>query len=296
MKHKTKRFCFKSQAVCTVCVEEDRQRKRIRRRNEYLDAERDAKRAAYAQQLAEAQAEIDHHKRRLKDSREAEDLAKTLEQRKEQLANLKETTKNLNDKKQSSSSPKSAVVPKPSRKAVASEDGNEDDWSSAKKQWEHFKRSDGADNETLDTLMNMIGLEDVKDKFLSIKMEVDTAVRQELDMSNKRFGCSMLGNPGTGEAFPFFIRTSTSINIIQVKPLSLGCMPSFSHPLVLSQAISLSKQQAQLLPMTEFLVVKRTLKRSRKMVAVPCSLMKPISWHQVPILEEPLFWTSFLQK
>lgn len=296
MKHKTKRFCFKSQAACTVCAEEDRQRERIRRRNEYLDAERDAKRSAYAQQLADAQAEIDHHKRRLKDSREVEDLAKTLEQRKAQLANLKETTKNLDNKKQSSSSPKSAAVSKPSRKAVAAEDGNEDDWSSAKKQWEHFKRLDGADNETLDTLMNMIGLEDVKDKFLSIKLEVDTAVRQELDMSNKRFGCSMLGNPGTGEAFPFFTRTSTSINIFQVKPLSLGCMPSFSHPLVLSQAISLSKQQAQLLQMTEFPVAKRSLKRSRKMVAVPCSLMKPISWHQVPILEEPLFWTSSLQK
>ena len=41
---------------------------------------------------------------------------------------------------------------------------NEEDWSSAKKQWEHFKRYEGAKNEALDDLMGMIGLEDVKDK------------------------------------------------------------------------------------------------------------------------------------
>ncbi|KAE9967806.1 hypothetical protein BLS_006160, partial [Venturia inaequalis] len=175
------------------------QREQIRRRNEYLDAERDAKRAAYAQQLAEAQAEIDHHKRRLRDNREAADLAKALEHRKLQLANLKESTKNLDEKKQSSGELKSAAVSKPPRKVVAAEDGEEDAWSSAKKLWEYFKRSDGAGNEALDNLMDMIGLEEVKDKFLSIKLEIDTAVRQELDMSNKRFGCSMLGNPGTGK-------------------------------------------------------------------------------------------------
>jgi hypothetical protein len=51
--------------------------------------------------------------------------------------------------------------------------------------------------------MDMIGLEDVKDKFLSIKIEVDTAVRQGLDMAGKRFGASLLGNPGTGMSFSF---------------------------------------------------------------------------------------------
>ena len=86
---------------------------------------------------------------------------------------------------------------------------NEEDWSSAKKQWEHFKRYDGANNKALDDLMSMIGLEDVKDKFLSIKSEVDTAVRQDLDMSNKRFGVSLLGNPGTGKRryYPFLCDT-----------------------------------------------------------------------------------------
>lgn len=296
VQHRTKRPCFKSQAACTTCAEEDRQRERVRRRNEHLDAERDAKRAAYAQQLAEAQAEIDHHKRRLKDSREAEDLASVLKQRNSQLANLKETTKKLDEKKQSPSESKSAIVSKPPRKVAAAEESEEDDWSSAKGQWEHFKRSDGAENEALDTLMDMIGLEDVKDKFLSIKLEIDTALRQGLDMSSKRFGCSMLGNPGTGETFLSYTPIPTDANRSQVKPLLLDYTLDFSHQLALCQAVFSLRQLEQLLRMTGFLAAKRNLKRSRKMVAVPCSLMKPISSHQAPILVEPLFWTSSLQK
>jgi hypothetical protein len=70
--------------------------------------------------------------------------------------------------------------------------------SSAKDEWEHQKKFEGARNEALDSLMNMIGLEDVKNKFLSIKSKVDTAIRQNVDMKDERFGAALLGNPGTG--------------------------------------------------------------------------------------------------
>ena len=46
--------------------------------------------------------------------------------------------------------------------------------------------------------MGMIGLEDVKEQFLSIKEKIDTAVRQNVDMKDERFGAALLGNPGTG--------------------------------------------------------------------------------------------------
>jgi hypothetical protein len=185
------------------CAAEDQQRERIRKRNERLDAQCDAKRAAYARQLAETQAEIDHQKRVLQDYREAEVSAKTLEQQKEDLTNLKSTAKNLEKQRQASIESTPTGVPKSARKTIPQVASNENDWSSAKKQWEHFKRFDGAENTALDALMDMIGLEDVKDKFLAIKLEVDTAARQNLDMANKRFGASLLGNPGTGGLFLF---------------------------------------------------------------------------------------------
>ena len=72
-------------------------------------------------------------------------------------------------------------------------------WSlGARDEWEHQKEFECAKNEALDSLMDMIGLEDVKDKFLSIKSKVDTAVRQNVDMKGERFGAALLGNPGTG--------------------------------------------------------------------------------------------------
>lgn len=196
-KHTSQRLCSKSQAACKICAEDDLQIERIRRRNTQLDAERDTKRAAYALQLAENQAEIDHQRRILQDHREAENSARALEQKKQDLARLTLIADNLEKQQNSSTKPKASSASKSLTNKVAVE--NEGDWSSAKTQWEHFKRYEGADNEALDDLMSMIGLEDVKDKFLAIKLEVDTAVRQGLDMSSKRFGASLLGNPGTGK-------------------------------------------------------------------------------------------------
>ena len=209
-KHRSKRPCSKSQGACAICAEEDRQRELIRKRNVQLDAERDAKRAAYALQLAENQAEIGHQKRILQDHREAEDSARLLEQKKQDLANLKVTVNNLKKQQQSFTKPQAPPASKSSSKKVDVE--NEEDCSSAKKQWEHFKRHEGATNKALDDLMSMIGLENVKDNFLAIKLEVDTAVRQGLDMSNKRFGASLLGNPGTGKQLILVPVTTIELN------------------------------------------------------------------------------------
>lgn len=45
--------------------------------------------------------------------------------------------------------------------------------------------------------MGMIGLEDVKQKFLSVKAKVDTTIRQGVSLKGERFGAALLGNPGT---------------------------------------------------------------------------------------------------
>lgn len=200
-KHRVRRPCSSSQAACRVCVEEDRQRKRIQERYAQLDAAREEKRLDYARQLAQCQAEIDHQRRILQDHREAENSAKALEQQKQNLVNLKTSAKNL--ERQQNSTPTSHASPASgsSNKKVNAE--HEEQWSSAKRQWENAKRYEGAANDALDELMAMIGLEDLKDKFLAIKSEVDTAIRQGLNMSNKRFGASLLGNPGTGKRFTY---------------------------------------------------------------------------------------------
>jgi hypothetical protein len=50
------------------------------------------------------------------------------------------------------------------------------------------------------TLINwLLGLEEVKQQFLSIKAKVDTVVRQNVSLKDERFGAVLLGNPGTGK-------------------------------------------------------------------------------------------------
>jgi hypothetical protein len=46
--------------------------------------------------------------------------------------------------------------------------------------------------------MDMIGLEEVKSQVLRIKAKIDTAIRQNTDFKEERFGVTLLGNPGTG--------------------------------------------------------------------------------------------------
>jgi len=68
----------------------------------------------------------------------------------------------------------------------------------AKLEWEGMKQSDGSQSPPMDELMNMIGLEEVKQEFITVKSGVDVAVRQGTSLAKDRFSCSMLGNPGTG--------------------------------------------------------------------------------------------------
>lgn len=57
---------------------------------------------------------------------------------------------------------------------------------------------EGAVNDAIDAIMDMTGLEKVKQQVLSIKAKVDTALRQGTSLKGERFNVVMLGNPGTG--------------------------------------------------------------------------------------------------
>ncbi|KAF1989215.1 P-loop containing nucleoside triphosphate hydrolase protein [Aulographum hederae CBS 113979] len=100
-------------------------------------------------------------------------------------------------------------VPADVRKDNGSTDTNDDDIedgkafslpvSAAKNDWEYQKSFEGAKNQSIESLMDMVGLESVKRKFLEIKARVDVAVRQGIDLKDERFGAALLGNPGTGK-------------------------------------------------------------------------------------------------
>lgn len=69
--------------------------------------------------------------------------------------------------------------------------------SSAQERWQHQKDMEGASNPSIDVIMAMTGLEEVKEQVLRIKDNIDTIIRQNAPI-RERFNVSMLGNPGTG--------------------------------------------------------------------------------------------------
>lgn len=71
--------------------------------------------------------------------------------------------------------------------------------SASKADWEYQKKFINARSSEIDKLMEMIGLESIKEKFLGIKSLVDTSIRQNVDLKGERFGSALLGNPGTGK-------------------------------------------------------------------------------------------------
>jgi len=225
--HKTTRKCHHQAAVhCRKCEAAVRAQEKKRQRDHKLDEERQAKQRAYLARLVEIEDEIEHQKRVLKEQAEEKDRDQALKQKKQDLHKLQDKIKGArNISAPSSSTSNTASTPPtatPGQQSVstanatlaqqdnttsdaasASSDREQDqpDWdmSEARDDWEWQKKYEGAENEALDSLVAMIGLESVKEQFLAIKAKVDAVVRQNVSLKGERFGAALLGNPGTGK-------------------------------------------------------------------------------------------------
>ena len=74
--------------------------------------------------------------------------------------------------------------------------------SPSRNEWQRQKDMEGANNDGIDSIMEMVGLEDVKKQVLEIKAKADISIRQGASITSERFNVVLLGNPGTG---PFFL-------------------------------------------------------------------------------------------
>jgi len=70
--------------------------------------------------------------------------------------------------------------------------------SPSRNEWQRQKDMEGANNDAIDSIMEMVGLEDVKKQVLEIKAKVDISIRQGASIKSERFNVVLLGNPGTG--------------------------------------------------------------------------------------------------
>ena len=70
--------------------------------------------------------------------------------------------------------------------------------SSSEKEWRHLKKAEGMNFNSIDAIMEMTGLEAIKEQVLKVKANIDTSRRQGASLKSERFNVVFLGNPGTG--------------------------------------------------------------------------------------------------
>lgn len=203
--HKLKMPCHMRNDKCRTCAQEDLETERRTRRDLKLEAERLARETAYKRELQEIRDEIDHERRTIKYRKDEEEQKKVLAQQRADLAVLKKTAERVLKMPKAETKqqmPGSFPDFDPPSFPVDADcgDGLRDLPDGAAEEWQWLKQLEGAKSVPLDELMGMIGLEEVKSEFLSVKSRVDTAVRQDVSLGKERFGCSMLGNPGTGKS------------------------------------------------------------------------------------------------
>ena len=212
--HKFTWECWKQSVQCSKCEAEFRKHEAKRQRDHKLDMQRQANEQAYAQKLAELDEEIAHERRMQSQEADQLDRERVLQQRRNDLADAQAATR----KKSVAKSPNSEVpasTENQARKAGTSKEGKpnspsddsdrggsqrdkQQETSQASAEWKYQKRFENAENEHLDALMEMIGLESVKKRVLTIKTQIDTCYRQGVTTKDERFGTALLGNPGTG--------------------------------------------------------------------------------------------------
>jgi hypothetical protein len=184
--HSNRRRCHDvANAVCQICEEESRKKRKRQQRDFDLEQERQTKQRAYANELAELKSEIEHERRMMRREAEVEERTKVLSQHRQDLEKMKDARKSRrsaaqispsdepthssdgdNDDATAGAPPTQSASPHPVNVALpnskeSGNDGAQEDrsWekSDAYDDWDYQKKYEGQENETLDKLIEMIG-------------------------------------------------------------------------------------------------------------------------------------------
>lgn len=171
----------------------------------------------HAKRMAQLDEELDIKRQTQRDAQLAKERSLAIQQKKDDIAAATQSVPRMKDPHQE----KSAFST--DRVQIASSQSNSDHGksarcsqlanpilrvsprtkreSAAKNNWQRQKEVEGANNDAIDSIMDMIGLEDVKSQILRIKDKIDVGIRQNTMSKEERFNVIFQGNPGTGASW-----------------------------------------------------------------------------------------------
>lgn len=196
-RHKANVQCSEKNRPCKKCKIEDEETKRRVKRDLQLERTRQEQQEKYASERNRIRDEIEHYRRKLAYEEEAKSQEKDLNSKERELRSLKEAARRRQDLAEANIAAEGANTKPSENYRIANSSPLRS--GEAAKEWEKMKAIEKTDNDALNELMGMIGLESIKEQFLGVKSSIDTKVRQGLCLSAERLSCSLLGNPGTGQ-------------------------------------------------------------------------------------------------
>ena len=213
--------------VCTKCEDDAKQAEKRQKAELAAQQKREKEQRLHDQKMAEIEAQLAQQQQASRDAQLAKERKRALEQRQKDL-----------EAAISAASVPSQPVSYPTTSTIVSDDGRKDQTgpstlsanptaspqeqttrstfnpppqakpparpvrptpSPAETEWKRQKEVESAKNDAIDDIMQMGGLEEVKQQVLDIKSKVEITNRQGGSLTDVRFSASMLGNPGTGD-------------------------------------------------------------------------------------------------
>ena len=208
-------------ASCRLCENEKRSKQKSLQEDFVRQQRRELKQKEHAAELTRLDEEIQKLRETIVDSQISDEMAQSLEQRKQDLEDARVLAGRSSRSSVNANDPpnvRTTSVPC-SGETVTSNNGVADDVRDSKEvgsqdehapspsesEWDRQKRVDNTSNSAIDSLMKMTGLEEVKAQVLKIKARADTALRQNTNVKDERYGIVLLGNPGTGKVVSKYI-------------------------------------------------------------------------------------------
>ena len=211
--------CHKGKpASCRTCERAKKEREKKLLDEQKRQEKRDKEQQEHADKIAAINEEIRLLQEAAVDKQRLREMAQALEQKRKDLEDAKRLQERPQRPKVTPRTPP-AVSDKDSDpdeeheksdEHMSNDDGDPSEPpinthvkpSVAETEWNRQKDMENASNDSLDTLMKMTGLEEVKEQFLTIKAKTEIALRQNKQLKSERFGIVLLGNPGTGRLRP----------------------------------------------------------------------------------------------
>ncbi|KAL2044224.1 hypothetical protein N7G274_002929 [Stereocaulon virgatum] len=202
-------------ASCRPCENKRRSKEKALQEEFVRQQRREQKQKEHAAEMTRLDEEIRMMREEIVDGQMSKEMAESIKQKKQDLADARVLAKGPSRSSVNAKGAACAQISPLTRcgenvtsacgttedvresKEVGSQD--EHALSPSESEWDRQKRVDNASNGAIDSLMKMTGLEEVKAQVLKIKARADTALRQNTNVKDERYGIVLLGNPGTGK-------------------------------------------------------------------------------------------------